>query len=167
MQGKPDQYVTRIPRSVRIWFQTIHISHGQCVATFRLVLTRSKQAPTPEEILATADRLAQPSPRVTSSFLPHDRLSVGERGFGKVVTQLHRLTGSIYQHVNGTFNTCSRGPTHRSLTDTGGGLQPSKGPARSQVVQSQHSLKSKWCRTPIADPWSFDHSASMEAYVYA
>jgi hypothetical protein len=35
--------------------------------------------------------------------------------------QATRLTGPIYQHVISTFNTCSRGLTHRSLTDTGGG----------------------------------------------
>jgi hypothetical protein len=33
------------------------------------------------------------------------------------------LLGSYHQHVISTFNTCSQGPTHRSLTDTGGGLQ--------------------------------------------
>jgi hypothetical protein len=31
------------------------------------------------------------------------------------------LPGPYHQHAIGTFNTCSRGPTHRSLTDTGGG----------------------------------------------
>jgi hypothetical protein len=31
------------------------------------------------------------------------------------------LPGPYHRHVIGTFNTCSRGPTHRSLTDTGGG----------------------------------------------
>jgi hypothetical protein len=121
LQGKPDQHATCIPRLVRVWSQTICISCGQRVATFRLVPTRLKQTPTLEEFLATADRLAQLSPQVTSSFLPHDHLSVGERGFGHVVTQLYRLTGPIYQYVIGTFNTCSQGPTHRSLTDTGGG----------------------------------------------
>jgi hypothetical protein len=60
-----------------------------------------------------------------------------------------------HQHTIGTFNTCSRGPTHRSLTDTsrrynlGGADLPHttprsfqpiilhfspKGPARSQVI---------------------------------
>jgi hypothetical protein len=121
LQGKLDQQATRISRSVHVWSQIIRISRGQCVATFRLVPTRSKQAPTLKEILATIDRLAQPSPWVTSSFLPHIRLSVGERGLDQVLTQLHRLTGPIYQHVIGTFNTCSRGTTHRSLTDTDGG----------------------------------------------
>jgi hypothetical protein len=43
----------------------------------------------PEEVLAIKDRLAQPLPWVTSFFLPHDSLGVGERGFRQVVTQLH------------------------------------------------------------------------------
>jgi hypothetical protein len=30
------------------------------------------------------------------------------------------LLGSYHQHAIGTFNTCSQGPTHRSLTDTDG-----------------------------------------------
>jgi hypothetical protein len=38
--------------------------------------------------------------------------------------QATRLTGPIYQYAIGTFNTCSRGSTHRSLADTDGGLQP-------------------------------------------
>jgi hypothetical protein len=35
LQGKPNQYTIRIPRSVCVWSQTIHISHGQRIATFR------------------------------------------------------------------------------------------------------------------------------------
>jgi hypothetical protein len=34
-----------------------------------------------------------------------------------------RLTRHIYQYAIGTFNTCSREPTYRSLTDTGGGYK--------------------------------------------
>jgi hypothetical protein len=75
----------------------------------------------PKEVLATEDRLARPSSWVTSFSLPHDSLRVGERDFGQVVTQLHQFTGSIYQHAIGTLNACSRGPTHRFLTDTGRG----------------------------------------------
>jgi hypothetical protein len=48
-----------------------------------------------EEVLATKDRLARPLSQVTSFFLPHDNLGVGERGFGQVVTQLHQFTGLI------------------------------------------------------------------------
>jgi hypothetical protein len=67
------------------------------------------------------------------------------------------LLGPYHQHLISTFNTCSRGPTHRFLTDTGGGYSltgaslpqhtprpsqptvlhfPPKGPVRSQVKQS-------------------------------
>jgi hypothetical protein len=75
----------------------------------------------PGEILATKDRLAQPSSWITSFPLPYDSLGVGERGFSQVVTQLHHLTEPIYQNVIGTFNACSWGPAHQSLTDTGRG----------------------------------------------
>jgi hypothetical protein len=40
----------------------------------------------PEEVLAIKDRLAWPSPWITSFFLPPDSLEVGERGFEQVVT---------------------------------------------------------------------------------
>jgi hypothetical protein len=49
----------------------------------------------PREVLVTEDRLARSSSWVTSFPLPHDNIGVGERGFGKVVTQLHQLTGPI------------------------------------------------------------------------
>jgi hypothetical protein len=75
----------------------------------------------PEEVLATKDRLTRPSPWVTSFFLPHDNLRIGDRGFSQVVTQLHQLTGAIYQHAISMLNACSRESTHRSLTDTDGG----------------------------------------------
>jgi hypothetical protein len=34
--------------------------------------------------------------------------------------QLLGLPGPYHRHVIGMYNTCSRGPTHQSLTDTGG-----------------------------------------------
>jgi hypothetical protein len=104
--------------SRRVPDHTYHVVH---IGNLSLVPTMSKYAPTLKEVLATKDRLAQPSSRVTSFFLPHDNLRVGERGFGQVVTRLHQLTMPIYQHVVGTFNACSRGLTHQSLTNTSGG----------------------------------------------
>jgi hypothetical protein len=74
------------------------------------------------------------------------------------------LLGLYLWHAIGTFNTCSRGPTHWSLTDTGGDYIlggvgfphttprpsqpmilhiPPKGPARSQVIQSEHKPQVK------------------------
>jgi hypothetical protein len=84
------------------------------VTTFHW-LPRSQNMPLhPEEVLASKDRLAQPLSWVTLFLLPCDNPGVGERGFSRMIIQLH-------QHAIGTFNTCSRGPTHRSLIDTGGG----------------------------------------------
>jgi hypothetical protein len=72
--------------------------------------------------------------------------------------RLLSLPGPYFRHAIGTFNTCSRGPTHRFFTDTSGGYnlggvgfpyhtpQPSQlivlhfpptCPVRSQVIQSQ------------------------------
>jgi hypothetical protein len=70
----------------------------------------------------------QTGPAVTLSFLPHDYLNVGERYFRQAVTQLHQLTGPIYQHAIGRLNTCSRGPTDQSLIDTGGDYNHLRGP---------------------------------------
>jgi hypothetical protein len=90
------------------------------VTTFRW-LPRSRNKPLyPEKVLAIKDRLAQPSSWVASFLLPCDSPGVGERDFGLMVTQLLQLTSSYHQYAIGTLNTCSRGPTHRSLTDTGG-----------------------------------------------
>jgi hypothetical protein len=60
-----------------------------------LTSTKLKQTPTPKEILATKDRLAQPSSWVTSLFLPCDNPGVGERGFSPMVTQLCQFIGLI------------------------------------------------------------------------
>jgi hypothetical protein len=42
-RGKPDQHGTRIPHSVRVWSQTIHISRSQRIATFCEVINRFVQ----------------------------------------------------------------------------------------------------------------------------
>jgi hypothetical protein len=43
LQGKSNQHTIHIPRSVRIWSQTIRISRGQCIATFHIVINIFKQ----------------------------------------------------------------------------------------------------------------------------
>jgi hypothetical protein len=78
---------------------------------------------------------------VSSSVLPHDRLSVGERCFSQVVTQLYRFTGTIYQHAIGMFNTYLRGSIHRSLTDTSGGYNHIRAPPDLRL--SNHNIASR------------------------
>jgi hypothetical protein len=72
-----------------------HTSLVVHVGNLLLVPTSTKHDPTPGRSLDDKDRLARPSSRVTSFFLPHDSLGVGEGGFGQVVTQLYQLTGHI------------------------------------------------------------------------
>jgi hypothetical protein len=57
------------------------------------------------------------------------------------------LPGLYHRHAISTFNTCSRGVTHRSLTDTGGGYKlggvgfPHTTPRLSQLTVSTFHLK--------------------------
>jgi hypothetical protein len=57
--------------------------------------------------------------------VPSFSLTIANGAVGKsqasVDNRLLGLPGPYHWHVIGTFNTCSRVPTHRSLTDTGGG----------------------------------------------
>jgi hypothetical protein len=94
--------------------------------------------------------------------------------------RLLSLPGPYHRHAIGTFNTWSQGPTHRSLTDTGGGYslggagfpQTTPWPSRPMVstfhlrappgLQFNYNLpkipKFKF-REPMAATWSSDHSA--------
>jgi hypothetical protein len=57
------------------------------------------------------------------------------------------LLGPYLQHVISTFNTCSRGPTHRYLTDTGGAYNlggvglPNHTPRPSQLAILRFPLR--------------------------
>jgi hypothetical protein len=93
-RGKIDQHATYFSRLIHVWCQTIYLPWST-YATFHRSPQGWNRSLHPEEVLVTKDRLARPLPWVTSFFLPHDSLRVGERGFGQMVTQLHQLTGSI------------------------------------------------------------------------
>jgi hypothetical protein len=54
------------------------------------------------------------------SFSPTIANEAMGRREASVDNQLIGLLGSYHWYAIGTFNTCSRGLTHRSLTDTGG-----------------------------------------------
>jgi hypothetical protein len=51
------------------------------------------------------------SPRSTNEVIGLIQTSIDDKLLG--------LLSSYHQHTIGTFNTCSQGPTHRALTDTG------------------------------------------------
>jgi hypothetical protein len=122
-RGKLDQHATRFSRSVHVWPATIRISQGPHIATFLEVINSDGQSHCSWEkgLLTqfTAWRLTDL--RVCTQFL--SRASHWSSG-GKATLcwrQAIRFTGPIYQHVIGTFNTYSWGPTYRSLTDTSKG----------------------------------------------
>jgi hypothetical protein len=124
LHGKPDQHATGIPRSVRVWSQTIHISHVQCIAIFRESPTDldgshySREKGILDYISNTlANRYAGPH---LLSLLLSTKEVVG-LSQASVDSRLLALPGLYLRHAIGMFNTCSWGPTHRSSTDTGGG----------------------------------------------
>jgi hypothetical protein len=55
------------------------------------------------------------------SFSPEPANEAGGVSQAPDGDQLLGLSGPYHRHKIDTFNTCSWGPTHRSLTDTGGG----------------------------------------------
>jgi hypothetical protein len=117
---------TNTPYAFHAWFAygpRPYISHGLRRTTFHWLSQSWNKPINPEEVLATKDRLTQPSSWVASFFLPCDNPRVGERCFSPMVTHLLYLMGPYHQYVIDTFNTSLRGPTHWSLIDTGG-LQP-------------------------------------------
>jgi hypothetical protein len=120
---KSDQHATRFPCSVRVWSMTIRISRGPHIATFHTIVNRFEQIHcTQEEGLPTQSTARRSSdPRVCTQLLSHNRQRAVEKSQAPVDNRLLGLPGTYHRHVIGMFNTCSRGPTERSLIDTGGG----------------------------------------------
>jgi hypothetical protein len=166
LKEKPDQHVTRISHSVHVWSQTIRISHGQHIATFHEVVNSGGQShcswakglPTQ----STARRLTDLW--VHTQFISQDSHWSSGGKTNHYWRQATRLTGLISLTYDVQY--LLTGVNSSVLNWHRRGLQPPKGLARSQVIQSQHSHK--WNgETPIAGPWSFDHSASTKIYIYA
>jgi hypothetical protein len=67
LQGKPDQHATGIPRSIHVWSQTICISRGQCIATFRQSSIELDRVTIPEE---KEFPTTSPTHRLTDLWVP-------------------------------------------------------------------------------------------------
>jgi hypothetical protein len=120
---KPDQHATRFPHSVRVWSTTIRISCGSHIATFHTPSTYLNRSTTPKkkgfwhnsQHTGWSIRESVPSFSATTT---HGAMGKSQ---ASVDIWLLGLPDPYHRHTIGTFNACSRGPTHRSLTDTDGG----------------------------------------------
>jgi hypothetical protein len=122
-RGKPNQYDTYAshvsPHMPGICFLRAVPIRGNLLRVINRVgqsqCSREKGLPTQ----STARRLTDP--HVHTQFLSWaNQWSSGESQTS-INSRLLGLLGPYHQHAIGTFNTFSRRPTHRSLTDTGGG----------------------------------------------
>jgi hypothetical protein len=147
-RGKPDQYATPFPRKVRIWFSIIHISRGPRIATFCGLPTdlngshcsREKGLPTQ----STSRRLTDPWVRIQFLSQANQWSSRLKPSFYQ--GQATRLIWPISSACDRYVQYLLTGPTHRPLTDTGGGynlggaILPHTTPRPSQQTVSTFHL---------------------------
>jgi hypothetical protein len=138
----PNNTPHTLPTSVHVRPAYTFCGQSPYVTTFHW-LPRSRNRPLhPKEVLTTKDRLAQSSSTVASFFHPCDSPGVGREILAQWLHNYFSLLSPYHQLVIDTFNTCSRGPIHRSLTYTGGGYHlggdglPHTTPQSSQLVAS-------------------------------
>jgi hypothetical protein len=141
----------------------------------------------PEEVLVTKGRLTRPSSWITSFFLLHYSLTVEERGFSQVVIQLHQLTSLITPACDlyvqcllvganpSVLNTqrrwlqpwsCRLSIYHSRTFPTNSLHFPPKSPARSQVIQSTITKRSREGTNHNSHEWEtpldFNHKLSSK-----
>jgi hypothetical protein len=121
-RGKPDQYnmyaFHTSPRTPNVRFLRVVLVRGNLSQVINRVgqghCFWEKGLPTQYTARWLID------PWVHTQFL----FQVNQWSSGESQTSINSrqlgLPGSYHRHAIGTFNTCSRGPTHRSLTNTGG-----------------------------------------------
>jgi hypothetical protein len=123
-KGKPDQHDTtashsspRMPGVRFLWAVPIRGNLSRVINRFgRIPLLLRKMAS--DTIHSTA---ADRSGGSVPSFSPKQINESVDLSQTTVDDKLLGLLSSYHQHAIDTFNTCSRGPTHRYLTDTCGG----------------------------------------------
>jgi hypothetical protein len=161
LQGKPDQHVTHIPRSVHVWSQTIHISRGQYIAIFHVVINRFEHIHCSQEewLLTQPIACMLTGLWVRTQFLSHNSQWSSEVNTSFCWQSATSLTGPIsltcdlyIQYLLATANPsalnqhrrglqpwrCWCSTSHSSTFPTDGPPLPPKDHASSQVIQSQH-----------------------------
>jgi hypothetical protein len=143
-RGKPNQHDTYAshasPRTPSVRFLRAFPVRGNLSWVIDRVgqshCSREKGLPTQ----FTARRLTDP--QVRALFLSQASQWISRESQTSINSRLLGLPGPYHRHAIGTFNTCSRGLTHRSLTDTGGGYNhggaglPHTTPRASQPIVS-------------------------------
>jgi hypothetical protein len=107
-----------LPMPVHVYPAYASCRWSPYVATIHESSTELSRATAPDTIPITpADRSTGPYP----VSLPSQPMKQWEQSQASINGRLLGLLGPYHQHAIGTFNTCSRGPTHRSVTDRCGG----------------------------------------------
>jgi hypothetical protein len=165
LQGKPNQHDTYITRSVRVWSQTIRISRGQRIATFYVVINMFEQIHYSwEEGLPTQPTTCRlTGPQVRISFSPRTAKESVEKSQAPIDGRLLGLSDPYHWYMVGTFNTCSRGPTHQSLTNTGGGCNHLRAPPSPRLSMKSLLFELKGDQAIILMSKSL-HSTSTVSY---
>jgi hypothetical protein len=148
-RGKPDQHNTYAsyasPCTPDVCFMWAVPIHGN--------LSRQRQMwmdPTAPEKMGSRhnpQHAGWPIHGSVPSFSPKPSNEAVDLSQASVDDKLLGLLDPYHQHAIGTFNTCSQGPTHRSLTDTGGGYNLGgadflhTSPRPSQLVVSPFHLR--------------------------
>jgi hypothetical protein len=118
---KPEQHATYASHSSPRTLSAHFLWAVPICDNLSLVPMKSKQAPTSGRSLDN-QRQTDPTVVLGALILPPMRQPWSRGEFSAQWLHIYfRLLGPYHQHAIGTFNTCSRGPTHRSLTDTGRG----------------------------------------------
>jgi hypothetical protein len=148
-RGKPDQHITLFWRLVHVCSKTIRISRGPHITIFRTFVNNFEQIQcTWEEGLPTQSTTRWPTDLwVHTQLLSHNRQwSSGEKS-SFCWQPTTRLTGPISPTCDCYVQYLLAGPTHRFLTDIGGGYNlggaslPHTTPRPSQPVVSTFHLR--------------------------
>jgi hypothetical protein len=112
-----------LPTPVHI--RPTYASCGQSpyAATFHKSSTELSRPTAPEKKGSrhNPQRIADQSMGSYLASLPSQPMKQWGQSQASINGRLLGLLGTYHQYAIGTFNTCSRGPTERSLTNTGGG----------------------------------------------
>jgi hypothetical protein len=128
---------------------TKHISRGQRIATFHEVVNNGRQSHCSREKGSRHNPQHNDWPIRGSvpSFSPEPAIEAVEVKPPSIDGRLLGLLSPYHRYAIDMLNTCSRGPTHRSLTDTGGGYSlggagfPHISPRPSQPAVSTFHLR--------------------------